>query len=323
MYRRSIHAAAAALGALAILLGIIGARPVAAAPAQREPWVTYTAADGRWSIAYPRDVLSPEDLGNGTVVFISRDRSAFVAIDSYSAAGKAAPADLRARARRALTRIYGAAPRTIQQLDQLDAPWQAGVRFATAKGSEGVAVYLADGPAASAWGTGMLYGYKAKGPAALREDLYQTMARFQRASSPGGSADRPSVDMMDRQAREKVAGFLLLLSGAKYRQAAALFGGDYQPLRDMNPDLAGGVAGNEQLQEQLLQRACAANGYACLRQRRVLDVKVYSPDEAVVTVELSNRDGSRFAAGGRTAFEFRVARVGGQYFVMSLPPYRS
>ncbi len=73
MYRRYIHTAAAALGALAILLSIIGARPAAAAPAQREPWVTYTAADGRWSIAYPQDVLSPEDLGNGTVVFISRD----------------------------------------------------------------------------------------------------------------------------------------------------------------------------------------------------------------------------------------------------------
>jgi hypothetical protein len=149
------------------------------------------------------------------------------------------------------------------------------------------------------------------------------MARFQRASSPGGSADRPSVDMMDRQAREKVAGFLLTLGTGKYRAAAALFGGDYQPLRDMNPDLAGVVAGNEQLQELLLRRACTTNGYACLRQRRVLDVKVYSPDEAVVTAELSHRDGSRSAAGGRTAFEFRVARVGGQYFVMDLPPYRS
>lgn len=320
MQLRYIRILALVLGGLALALGGLAPPPASAAGPQ---WTPYRAADGRWSIEYPADALSPEDLGNGVTIFISRDRSTFVAVDSYAAAGKTGRSDLHARAKRALARIYGAAPRSIQPLSQFAPPWEAGVSFATAKGSQGAALYLVEGHEAGAWGYGALFGFKATSSEAQRDLVYQTLARLQIASIPAGSDDRPSVELIDRVAREKVAIFLQLLSAGKYRAAAAHFGGDYAALRDMNPDLAGEISGNEALQEQLLKRACAANGYNCLRMRRILEVRVYSPDEAVVVVELSNPNGSRFAlpADGRTAFEFRVRRIGGQYFVMDLPPY--
>jgi hypothetical protein len=133
---------------------------------------------GRWSISYPANLLSPAGVSDGLMVFISKDRGFFVAVDSRDTA-TVDPDALRARAKAALTQIYGSRPATIDALEQTDVPWQAGVRFATAKGSEGTAVYTVDGPAGHQWTYGLIYGYKTQGSQQLRETLYQTIAKLQ------------------------------------------------------------------------------------------------------------------------------------------------
>jgi hypothetical protein len=154
-------------------------------PAQ---WTEYRDALGRWMISYPANVLSPVDIDDGLIVFISQDRGFFVGVDSR--ASDSADAEvLRARATKALTQIYSSRPKTITKLEQTDAPWQAGVRFATAKGSEGIAVYTLAGSEGGKWAYGMIYGYKTAGSPKLREALEQTIAKLQLNPPTAGSAN--------------------------------------------------------------------------------------------------------------------------------------
>jgi hypothetical protein len=159
------------------------------APAQAAEMKTYTDPAGRWQVRYPVGVLAPEVLGNGTTIFISRDRSTFFAIDSI-AGDDASPTALQARAIVALTRIYATRPATITALAQLDAPWQAGVSFATKKGSQGIAVYLVDAGGDEGWTYGVLLGSKKTSDPALKEAALQTLATLQLAS-PGGDEPEP------------------------------------------------------------------------------------------------------------------------------------
>ncbi|HEU5088668.1 MAG TPA: hypothetical protein VFT99_14530 [Roseiflexaceae bacterium] len=139
---------------------------------------TYVDPAGRWQISYPAGVLSPEVLGNGSTIFISRDRSTFIAIDSIPG-DDASDEALHGRAMRALTRIYGKQPQTITALEQLDAPWQAGVSFATKKGSEGVALYFVDASDDQGWTYGVLLGSKKTSSRELKEAVLQTLATLQ------------------------------------------------------------------------------------------------------------------------------------------------
>ena len=139
---------------------------------------TYVDPAGRWQISYPAGILSPEVLGNGSTIFISKDRSTFIAIDSI-AGDDASDQALHGRAVRALTRIYAKQPQTITALEQLDAPWQAGVSFETKKGSEGVALYFVDASGEQGWTYGVVLGSKKTSSRELKEAVLQTLATLQ------------------------------------------------------------------------------------------------------------------------------------------------
>jgi hypothetical protein len=137
--------------------------------------------------------------------------------------------------------------------------------------------------------------------------------------------EQPGQDPQEHNVRDTIATFITLLNTGKYQDAAALFGGDYQPLRDMNPDISGDLSSNSNLQGQLLERACTANGFACFQQRRIVGLRQIDRADYLVEVEFNNPDGSLFTlpASGRSSFQLRVQRLGGQLVVMDLPPYAS
>ena len=144
---------------------------------------TYSDPAGRWSIQYPADILHVEDLGQGTTVFISRDRKTVVAVDSYDAAGNAygnTGEDLRNRARDTLARIYGRPVNETDIVGSRTGGWETGITFTTNKGSTGEAVYQQPGRDARDFQVyGVLYGYKADAEASQLALVQQMRASFQ------------------------------------------------------------------------------------------------------------------------------------------------
>jgi len=114
-----------------------------------------------------------------------------------------------------------------------------------------------------------------------------------------------------------------------YERAAALYGGSYETLVEMNP----GVDPNARL--TLLGNACRENGFQCLPVREVLSAEAVpgarQANEIHVTVNLMNTDGSVFALGPccgeeagepQTEFVFTVRQMeGGEFQVLELPPF--
>jgi hypothetical protein len=122
--------------------------------------------------------------------------------------------------------------------------------------------------------------------------------------------------------------FFDLLNDREYEKAAALYGGEYQGLRDWNPLL------DPQDHAALLKNACELNGLQCLRVKRIVDEKVVSSAEYRFTVEFMNEDGSLFVLGpccGANATDmppqsqfdyYRVIRdCTGKFLVVDLPVY--
>lgn len=146
--------------------GISGAPPEAGPVLAEtgEELTTYTDAGGGWTIQYPADLWYPERLDDDVIIFISDDRTSFVAVDSYDEVASRygnTGENLRNRARDTLAMIYG---RPVEETGIVwPAPdgWQTGVTFATDRGSEGEAVYrqpLEVQPAFRVYG--VLYGFK-------------------------------------------------------------------------------------------------------------------------------------------------------------------
>jgi hypothetical protein len=147
-----------------VLLGLLG-REVYDATANGLS--TYTSPDGAWSIQYPSGLLHPENLGDGTIIFISDDRSTFAAVDSYIYPGSAfgnTGEELRNRARDTLARIYGRPVNETGIIQQPGGRWQTGVSFSTERGSQGAAFYEQRGWPGNNRVNGFLYGYKAANP---------------------------------------------------------------------------------------------------------------------------------------------------------------
>jgi hypothetical protein len=115
-----------------------------------------------------------------------------------------------------------------------------------------------------------------------------------------------------------------------YERAAELYGGSYEILQTMNPD----VDPDDHL--TLLRHACEGNGFQCQRLREVLSITLETGEDGlpaiVFTVNLMNPDGSLFSLGPccgedpsgepQTEFIFTVKQVAeGEYKVFDLPPY--
>jgi hypothetical protein len=116
---------------------------------------------------------------------------------------------------------------------------------------------------------------------------------------------------------------------SRYEEAAAFYGGSYEPLVEMNPGV------DPQAHATLFRNACRVNGFQCLPVREVLSVErvreARGAAEIRITVSLMNPDGSVFGLGPccgeetgepQTEFTFTVRQdEGGEFKVFDLPPY--
>ncbi len=128
-------------------------------------------------------------------------------------------------------------------------------------------------------------------------------------------------------ARQTLIAYLDALNKGDYSQVVSLYGGDYQWLMEMNPD----VKADDSL--TLWTRACQQNGFVCnLTVKNWVQAAQISADEFRFTVELQNPDGSLFVLGPccgeevedfppLSQFDFIVRRVGESYQVLTLPVY--
>lgn len=130
-----------------------------------------------------------------------------------------------------------------------------------------------------------------------------------------------------KKARNALTTFFELLNQQEYEQAAELYGGDYQGLRDSNPLLG------PQDYVALLRNGCEINGLQCLRAKRIVDEKAVSLAEYHFAVEFMNQDGSLFVRGPccggnatdfppESQFAYTVIRTcAGEFLVLELPVY--
>lgn len=129
------------------------------------------------------------------------------------------------------------------------------------------------------------------------------------------------------KARSTLTEFFELLNQRDYEEAAALYGGDYQPLREWN------ILIDPKDRAALLATGCEINGLQCLRVKRIVDEKAVSLAEYHFTVEFMNQDGSLFVRGPccggnatdfppESQFAYTVIRTcAGEFSVLELPIY--
>jgi hypothetical protein len=139
--------------------------------------------------------------------------------------------------------------------------------------------------------------------------------------TPRGNVEtRGNID----SARQSLLDFFSLLHDQQYKKAIDYFGGDYEVLRYMNPDVP------SHYRDALLQQACTVNGFLCLEVKSVLQEEQLDALIYRFTVEFQNEDGSLFILGPccgaseeemppQSEFQFTVILREGRYQVMELP----
>ena len=128
------------------------------------------------------------------------------------------------------------------------------------------------------------------------------------------------------EAHDVLVNFLTLLHTKKYAEAAAFYGGEYEPLQVFNPQI------DPADKAALWTWACDNQLLKCLEVRSATFKKMVG-DSFIFQVEFSNPDGSRFILGPCCGanetemppvaqFEYTV-RPGSnhEYVVMNPPPY--
>ena len=130
----------------------------------------------------------------------------------------------------------------------------------------------------------------------------------------------------EAQAQQVLLDFFSNLEQGNYASAQEVYGGSYEALVEINPDL------DPDDHVTLLQNACQVNGFQCLDVRVVTFNELTSKGEYIFTVEFENPDGSLFELGsccGETPttspqfqFEYRVVESSdGSFLVLDLPVY--
>jgi hypothetical protein len=117
-----------------------------------------------------------------------------------------------------------------------------------------------------------------------------------------------------------------------FEKAVNLYGGSYETLIGMNPDIA---PDDPDDYAALLRNACEVNGFQCMRLHDVISSQTGLPEydarKVFLTVRLMDPDGGVFALGlccsnetelPRTWFGFSVRQMeDGSWKVLDLPPY--
>lgn len=148
------------------------------------------------------------------------------------------------------------------------------------------------------------------------------------ASCFAWAPERPAEPPDDTAQAETVArAFFEALHGGDYEKAVELYGGSYDVLTSMNPDLDPADS------PALFAQGCQFNGFTCLRLGEVLSAERTGEGEYTLTVQFLRNDGEVFILGPccganetemppMSEFPIRVIEdETGEYKVLDLPPY--
>ena len=141
-------------------------------------------------------------------------------------------------------------------------------------------------------------------------------------------ASSPSPSIADEQnAQQAFSTFFELLYEGCYSQAAILYGGSYDSMRDNNPSLPSTDFA------ALMRNACEVNGVHCLVPMSITLKQAISADAFLFDVRFQNEDGTLFIRGPcccasptdqppESVFSYRVIRSPqGRFLVTDMPPY--
>ncbi len=141
------------------------------------------------------------------------------------------------------------------------------------------------------------------------------------------TAPVPATPDYRLEASQALQTFFNDLNRGDYEAAVALYGGSYEWLSGMNPD----IDPNDHV--ALFSQGCQFNGFVCMRTMLISFKSQPSATEFVFGVQFQNADGSLFVQGpccgeDETAsthvseFKYTVTRTdSGAYLVMEMPPY--
>jgi hypothetical protein len=126
--------------------------------------------------------------------------------------------------------------------------------------------------------------------------------------------------------RQALLSFFSLLHDQQFDKAIDYFGGDYEDLRAINPDIS------PHYRDALLRRACTVNGFLCMKIKSIVKEEQLNSETFRFTVEFQNEDGSLFILGpccgateeimpSRSEFEYSVMELEGRFKVLELPVF--
>ena len=131
----------------------------------------------------------------------------------------------------------------------------------------------------------------------------------------------------EREARDTLERFFVLLNEGRYAEAVLMYGGPYDSMRDNNPSVPPADLAT------LMHNACEINGVKCLRPKTITLERTISEAEFLFLVEFQDEDGSLFVRGPccgasptdqppEAVFSYTVAKSDeGNFLVMDMPPY--
>lgn len=167
--------------------------------------------------------------------------------------------------------------------------------------------------------------FNGNGPQPADASLRQQIAQWaQEVADQAAQIRDPAVIEAARQA---LLAYFNALRAGDYQTVIQWYGGSYDWLASMNPDLSA------EDKPGLWRRACQQNGFVCtLAVKNWVHTAHLSADQIRFTVELQNPDGSLFVLGPccgeevedfppLTQFDFIVQRLGEGYQVLSLPVF--
>jgi hypothetical protein len=145
-------------------------------------------------------------------------------------------------------------------------------------------------------------------------------------AGPGTLAPPPALDHREA-ASQVLSSFFEALNRSDYAAAARLYGGSYETLATMNPD----IPADDHV--ALWKQGCQFNGLQCLKIKEILLSEQVDENTFHFIVKFQNADGSLFTQGpccGEdetsmppvSEFGYEVRRnANGQLQVMDMPPY--